>query len=440
MNDLKSIAQEIVQAALQAVDPFQLILKRCQVKEDVLWVNDQKWDLKTFERIWVLGAGKASAPMARALETLLGPRIAGGVVIVKYGHQQPTKIVKIVEAGHPLPDENTLKATQQLLQVARSATEKDLVIFLLSGGGSALLEYLPPEISLEDLQTVNRLLLGCGASIEEINTVRKHLSLIKGGQLAQEVFPATLLGLVLSDVIGDPLQSIASGPTAPDDTTFEDAWHIVRRYQLQNKLPQSVVKHLQRGLQNKINETPKANSPIFKKVHNIILGNNRLALQEAKQVAQKHGFNTLILTDRAQGEVAEISRLLAAIFEHALLFNEPLASPGCLLLGGEPTVKVKGQGLGGRNQELVLHLLKQLPPLTRPFYFCSIGTDGTDGPTDAAGAWIDHHTKQKVSQKKIDLDTYLQNNDSYHFFAQIEQLIKTGPTGTNVMDIMLFLF
>ena len=437
---LHTLAQKMYQAAIKAVDPFQLIMDHCAVHEQTLHIRDLTIDLTTIEKIYILGAGKASAPMAVAMEQLLGDRIADGVVIVKYGHAQATQKIKIREAGHPIPDANSLNATAELLEVAGKCGENDLVIFLLSGGGSALLEQLPPEINLGDLQELNRLLLACGANIEEINTVRKHISLVKGGQLAKRVYPARLISLILSDVIGDPLSGIASGPTAPDNTTFEQAWQILTKYGLVEQLPLSIKKYLQKGLTQQISETPKKDDLIFRRVTNLILGNNRLALKAARNVARKNGFNTIILTDQAQGEVSEISKLLSALFKSTVQYQEIVAAPGCLLIGGEPTVHLKGNGLGGRNQELTLHLLKQLKTLQSPFYFASIGTDGTDGPTDAAGAWIDRDTFFKTLEKKMEIEPYLANNDSYHFFEKLNQLIKTGPTGTNVMDMMIFLF
>ncbi|MHB2155576.1 glycerate kinase type-2 family protein [Calditrichota bacterium GD2] len=440
MENFNKVAEQMISAALQAVDPFNLIIEQCRLKDNELVIGRVKRDLTQYRHIYVLGAGKASAAMAQALEKLLGERISGGLVIVKCGHARPTQKIKILEAGHPLPDENTLEATNQLLQLARVAQKDDLVIFLLSGGGSALLEQLPDGITLKDLQELNQLLLGCGANIEEINAVRKHVSLVKGGQLAKQIFPAELVSLILSDVIGDPLAGIASGPTAPDDSTFEGAWNVVLKYGLSKKLPHSIRQRLEKGKGGQIPETPKANDSVFKKVSNIILGNNLLALKKAQETAQQSGFNALILTDRAQGEVAEISKLLAAIFERNFSEQELTRSPGCILLGGEPTVTLRGNGLGGRNQEMALQMLLHLQKVERPFYFCSVGTDGTDGPTDAAGAWIDHRSFQKARSKKLDIEAYLQKNDSYHFFAKLDQLIKTGPTGTNVMDIMILLF
>lgn len=440
MKKFKIIAEDMLKAALDAVNPTNLILKQCRLEHPMFRIRDLQLDLSQFTNIYVLGAGKASAHMAQALEQLMGSHISEGLVITKYGHRVPTQKIRILEAGHPVPDENTLSATEELLKIAEKSTGNDLIIFLLSGGGSALLEHLPPSISLGDLQLLNQLLLASGANIEEINAVRKHISLVKGGQLARLIAPAKLVSLIISDVVGNPLSSIASGPTTADETTFQDAWQVIEKYQLVEQLPESIKNHLKRGLAGQIPETPKTNEPMFKNVQNIILGSNLLALQESQKVAIKAGLHTVILTDRLQGEVSEISKLMAAIFESAMELQNLVQNPGCLLLGGEPTVKLKGDGLGGRNQELVLHMLKHLKKIKQPFYFASIGTDGTDGPTDAAGAWVDEQTWKLVTGKKLDTQSYLDHNDSYHFFEKIGQLIKTGPTGTNVMDIIIFIF
>ncbi|MCD6375454.1 MAG: glycerate kinase, partial [Caldisericaceae bacterium] len=434
------IAENMLRAALDAVNPTNLILKQCRLEHQMFRIQDLRLDLSQFSNIYVLGAGKASAHMAQALEQLMGPHISEGLIITKYGHRVPTKKIRVLEAGHPVPDKNSLNATGELLKIAEKSTANDLIIFLLSGGGSALLEHLPPSISLGDLQQLNQLLLASGANIEEINAVRKHISLVKGGQLARLIAPAKLVSLIISDVVGNPLSSIASGPTTADETTFQDAWQVIEKYQLVEQLPESIKNHLKRGLAEQISETPKTNEPMFKNVQNIILGSNLLALQKTQKVAIKAGLHTVILTDRLQGEVSEISKLMAAIFESAMELQNLVQNPGCLLLGGEPTVKLKGDGLGGRNQELVLHMLKHLKKIEHPFYFASIGTDGTDGPTDAAGAWIDEQTWKQVAEKKLDVQAYLEHNDSYHFFEKIGRLIKTGPTGTNVMDIMIFIF
>jgi len=430
----------MIGAALEAVDPYRLIKDQITVENDKLTVRDREVDLGKFKNIYVVGAGKASAPMAVALEELLLPKITDGVVVVKYGHSKKTKKIKIVEAGHPIPDKNSLLGTKKILELIDRAGQNDLVFVLLSGGGSALLEMLPGEIELNDLENLNNALLSSGASIDEINTVRKHVSLVKGGQLLSRTNSATVITLILSDVISDPLESIASGPTAPDPTTFSQALSILQKYDLLSKTAPSILNRIKQGIEGKIKETPDENDKIFRRAQNIILGNNLLALKKAREIAVQAGFKSLILTDRINGEVREIAKVLAAVFESSVKNKEPLGSPGCFLLGGEPTVTIKGAGLGGRNQEMVLAMLLYLKNVKQPFYFCSVGTDGTDGPTDAAGAWIDENSFRKTLELNLDPAAFLDENDSYHFFKQTNQHIKTGPTGTNVMDLMIFLF
>jgi glycerate-2-kinase len=436
---LATLAQKMLKAALKAVDPFQLITEQLRIENDRLLVHQQTFDLNRYRHIYVVGAGKASGQMALAIEKLLGPRIDDGLIVVKYGHGAPTQKIRILEAGHPVPDQNTLIGGEEILRLAEKAGEDDLVIVLLSGGGSALMEALPKPLTLDDLQKLNEILLGCGATIQEINAVRKHISRIKGGQLARAVAPATGLTFILSDVIGDPLDSIASGPTVPDPTTFKDAWQVLEHHQVLQHVPPRILRYLEHGLNQKINETPKQEQAFFKAIHNFILGNNLRALTRAAQVAKEHGVTPLILTDRLQGEVREIAQLLGGIFASSLQNGLPVASPGCLLLGGEPTVTLKGKGKGGRNQEMALAVLTALGRQSKPFYFCSVGTDGTDGPTEAAGAWIDESTWQKVEALNLSPETFLAHNDSYHFFKALDQLVITGPTGTNVMDLLLFL-
>jgi len=439
-TDFKTLAGQMIIKALQAVDPKALITKRLKRQGAQLTVAGRHFDLRRFEHIYVLGFGKAVAPMAAALEAILGSFLNGGVVVVKYGYQQPLKKIRLLEAGHPVPDQNTLQAAEQILALAEKAKANDLVFVLISGGGSALFEKLPESITLNDLARFNKLLLACGADIEEMNTLRKHISLVKGGQLSKYIAPATSFSLILSDVIGDPLQSIASGPTAADCTTFAQAWKILSKYHLMSKIPGSIFKWLEAGKQGKVPETPKPGHPLFKKVSNIILGNNHLALKQLEQKAGRAGFHAFILSDRLEGEARVLAGTLASVISSSLSGANSFYAPACLILGGEPTVTLKGKGKGGRNQELVLAVLLALGPVKQPFYFCSLGTDGTDGPTDAAGAWIDEQSYFKAELNGLDMQSYLENNDSYHFFKKMDQLLLTGPTRTNVMDIMFCLF
>jgi len=440
MNNFFELGKQIYTKAIAAVDPYNLILEHLKIQDQHMWIRGKKlYNLDKIENIYVIGMGKGTAPMAAAIEACLRDNIKKGAVIVKYGHTENLNIIDQYEAGHPVPDQNTLKFTEPLLEIAKEASENDLVIVLITGGGSALLESLPHPIGLEDLADTSRLLLGCGAAIQEINTIRKHISNVKGGRLAQHIWPAKALSLILSDVIGDPLESIASGPTSPDTTTFTHAMDIVQKYNLENTLPKTVFNHLNEGLNTKIEDTPKAGEALFKNITNVIIGNNQLALECVQGTAKENGFKPLIVTDQVQGEAREIAKMISGMIKSTDASGFPIEKPACLIFGGEPTVTIKGDGLGGRNQEIVLAMLDELKDFAGLFYFCSVGTDGTDGPTDAAGAWISNTTNEQVSIKKLKALDYLNNNDAYHFFEDIGQLIKTGPTRTNVMDLMFCL-
>lgn len=441
MGKLENLAKSMIESALKTVDPYYLILEQLKLRGNILQIrNEKEFDLTDFDQIYVIGAGKGTAPMALAVEELLGDKLTAGAINVKYGHGQDLNKIKLFEAGHPILDENTLSNTKEILQIIDQADENDLVIVLITGGGSALLELLPDGIGLNDLANLNQLLLSSGAAIEEINAIRKHLSLIKGGQLAKRIAPARTISLILSDVIGDPLESIASGPTAPDPTTFAQAIDIIAKYGLVDRIPVKIMDYLKNGLNNEIPETPDDQDAVFTLVRNYVIGNNALALNKLKQEAESNGYETVLLTDRVQGEAKEIAKLLAGIIKSGMQSSFPVTSPGCVLLGGEPTVTLSGSGKGGRNQEITLAMLQELKDCKSEFYFCSFGTDGTDGPTDAAGAWIDEKTINKVKNKNLSIVDYLKRNDSYHFFKQIDQLIITGPTRTNVMDLIFCLF
>ncbi len=440
MQKLMNDANIILQAAIDSVKPHRLIEKNVKIADDILIVNNRRFDLRDVAHIYVIGMGKASAVMANKLEDRLGNRITGGQVIVKYGHGEKCKRISIREAGHPVLDENGLRATEELLEIAQKAGENDLVICLISGGGSALFEKLPAGISLTDLRKTVEMLLACGASIEEINAVRKHLSEVKGGRLAKAIAPAKCLGVIISDVIGDPLDAIASGPTAPDTTTFADAWKVLKKYDLRTGLPESIIRHLQTGMQNPRHETIKPGDPVFKNVHHFILGNNFIALTAAEAAANAlRDYQTIILTGKMQGEAREAARVIAAIAEEVIASGRPLGRPACLIFGGETTVTLRGNGKGGRNQEFALAALLALSHLQENYLLLSCGTDGTDGPTDAAGAFASPKIWKIAKEKGVNPAEFLAENDAYHFFEQTGGLIKTGPTGTNVMDIGIVL-
>ena len=440
MNEqfLKTSAKNIFRYSLKAVDPFYAIKKRVKLVEDNLWVEGFPYRLKDKKRILVIGAGKASASMAQAVERILGPRIHKGVVVTKHGYVAPLRRIQLLEGGHPLPDKGGMEGTRRILKLISNLDQNDLVICLISGGGSALLVSPSPGISLKDTKELTDQLLRCGADIKEIDAIRKHISQVKGGRLAQMAHPAHVVTLILSDVIGSRLDSIASGPTAPDTTTFSDCLKIIQKYKLIDRIPPSILAHLKKGVQGKIEETPKQGSPIFKRVKNFIIGSNSLALEAAKQKADALGFNTAILSRPVSGDTTRAAVKHASLAERIQEKGDPISPPACLISGGETTVKIRGKGLGGRNQEFVLVGATKIAGLEN-VVMLSAGTDGTDGPTDAAGAICDGKTTRRALRKGLDPKQYLNNNDSYHFFQKLKDLLKTGPTNTNVMDIHLVL-
>jgi glycerate 2-kinase len=440
MNEqfLRSAARSIFRFSLKAVDPFYAIKKQVKLVEDNLWVKDNFYNLKEIKRILVIGAGKASAPMAQAVEKILGPRIHKGVVVTKHGYVVPLKRIQLVEGGHPLPDRGGIEGTKRILKLISNLRQNDLVICLVSGGGSSLFVSPSPGISLKDKKELTDQLLRCGANIQEINAIRKHISRVKGGRLAQLAYPAYVITLILSDVIGNKIDSIASGPTAPDTTTFSDCLRIIQKYKLKDKIPGSIYDHLKKGTQGKTEETPKSGDPIFKKVRNFIIGSNAQALEAAKQKAEDLCFNTVILSKPVSGDTTRAAVRHANLAKGVQEKGDPVSPPACLISGGETTVMVKGKGLGGRNQEFVLVGATKIAN-RRNVVMLSAGTDGTDGPTDAAGAICDGKTIKRALQKGLDPKQYLNNNDSYHFFQKLGDLLKTGPTNTNVMDIHLIL-
>ena len=386
----------------------------------------------------MVGAGKASGAMAHALEEILGDRITAGLVVVKNRYTTHTRKIKLVEADHPIPDERGLRAANEILALARDAGEGDLLIVLISGGGSALTPCPAPPITLEEKQVLTRLLSAAGVNINELNAVRKHCSLFKGGRLAQAAAPASVLSLILSDVIGDHLDVIASGPTAPDQTTFGSALAILDRFGLRAKAPRAVVEHLERGARGEIPETPKAGDPLFRRVENRVIGNNTLVVQAAVQAAEALGFNAHLLTRSLEGEAREVGKEFAKRAHEVSTSRKPVGPPGCLIAGGETTVTVRGSGLGGRCQEFALAAALALQGM-EDVVVLAAGTDGRDGPTDAAGAIADRETVARGERRNLDAHASLEGNDSYRFFSALGDLVTTGPTNTNLMDLYLLL-
>ncbi len=412
----RSHALRIFRAALRAADPVQAVLRHVRREGEVLIAGERRYDLSSFRNIYVIGAGKASTQMAVAVERLLGRRITAG--LINAPNAGKLRRIEINVAGHPIPDRRGVAGAKRIAQIAQQAGADDLVICLISGGASALLPLPAPGITLAQKQRITRSLLACGATIHEINCVRKHLSAIKGGKLARMAEPATLLTLVLSDVIGHHLGAIGSGPTVPDTTTIADARAICSKYAIEVEFPEDA-------------ETPKEFPGAV-----VTVGSNVLAVEAAAEEAKRLGYNTMILSTYIQGEAREVARVHAAIATEIYWRGRPVPTPACVISGGETTVTVRGKGLGGRNQEFALAAAMEIAGHSEEIVILSAGTDGADGPTDATGAIVDIGT---LYRGKGDPTKSLQNNDSYHFLEASGDLIKTGPTGTNVADIQLIL-
>ena len=430
----RALALRSLESALNAVNPKQIIKSKLLLKNLTLHVNGYSIDLKKFKNIYVIGGGKASGSMAEALEQVLGNSITKGLVNVPRSSKNKTDIIKLHEASHPIPDEAGVEGTRRMLKIAEQAKEDDLIICLISGGGSSLMPLPRGKISIADKKEITNALLKCGATINEINTVRKHISDFKGGWLAKKAYPATILNLILSDVVGDPLDFIASGPTVPDSTTFSDAIKVLKKYRLWSKAPASIRKVLSDGEKGLIPETPKANDEAFKRVYNVVVGNNRLASLTAQKYLKSEGLNTLLLTSTLEGEARHVGIMLASIVHEVSVSGNPVPKPAGIIAGGETTVTVTGKGLGGRNQEIALATVRNLKGMNG-VAVASLSTDGVDGPTDAAGAIADGKTLVRAAKMGLTPEEYLAENDSYHFFSKLGDLIFTGPTGTNVNDV-----
>ncbi|MFP4444815.1 MAG: glycerate kinase [Desulfosudaceae bacterium] len=438
LSRMNAHARDIFQAGLAAVEPGQRLREICRVRDNRLVTGDFSQDLDAIRNIHVIGAGKATAAMAEAMEEILGDRLSGGLITVKYGYTAPLKKIRLIEADHPLPDENGRRGAEEILSLAASAGPEDLVICLISGGGSALLPLPAGQLTLADKQKTMQILLACGASIHEINTIRKHLSAIKGGRLAAAVHPAALLCLVISDVVGDDLSTIASGPTVPDPSTFADCRAIIDKYDIGEQLPAAVTAHLQTNRRDAAGETPKPGDPVFTAARSLICAGNLDALLAAEQRARELGYQPLILSSRIEGETRAVARTHAAIATECLASGHPLAPPACILSGGETTVTIRGKGQGGRNQEFCLAVVEEIAG-AGDLVILSGGTDGTDGPTDAAGAVVDAATLTSAQRLGLDPAAYLADNDAYTFFEKTGHLLMTGPTNTNVMDLRIML-
>ena len=438
VENLRKAALGIFSAAVRAVDPAEAVHRHLSRDGWRLRIDRETVDLATIGEVVAVGCGKAAAPMAAAVEEILGDRVGRGVVVTKYGHIQPTRKIRIHEASHPVPDEAGIAGTQALLDLVRGLGPNDLVLVLISGGGSALTPAPVAGISLAEKQALTQALLACGADIREMNTLRKHISRFKGGQFARAAQPARVVALILSDIVGDPLDAIASGPTVPDPTTYADALGILDKYRIRGEVPAAVRKRLEAGARGEFPETPKPDDPLFARVSNLIVGSNIQALEAARSEARALGLTPMILSSSIEGETREIARMHAALAHEVRTSGNPLPPPACLISGGETTVTLRGSGKGGRNQEFVLAATLDVAGLPQTVIL-SAGTDGTDGPTDAAGAIADGDTCARALAAGLNPRKALDANDAYPFFEKLGDLILTGPTKTNVMDVRLVL-
>lgn len=422
---------------LQAVDPYLAIRAHARRRGSILSIDSERFDLRRYRRIVIAGAGKAALPMALAMEDMLGKYLETGLIVTKYGHGGRTRKIQVMEAGHPVPDQAGVEGTTRLLDLVHGLTRNDLLLVLISGGASALLPAPAAGISLKDKQDTTGLLLRSGATIQEMNAVRKHLSMLKGGQLAAAT-KARVVSVILSDVIGDDLGTIGSGPTAPDSTTYRDAIRILQSYRVWSRIPTSVRRHLTQGRRGVLSETPKPGASVFRRVTHHLIGNNRAAVETASAVCSSEGVTPLVLTTELTGEAKMAARWFGSLARQVILRGRPARRPCCLIAGGELTVTVQGKGTGGRAQEFALAAAKEIVGLPN-VYVAGFGTDGTDGPTDAAGAVVDGQTVTRASKRRLNLPRALSNNNAYPLLKSLKQLVITGPTGTNVNDLYLLL-
>lgn len=431
---------ELLDVGINAVLPRNIIPKLVRLENNSLIIRNLVFNLSQIRNIYVVGGGKASGAMAEELEQRLQSHITAGLVNIPEGTKEnyKTQIIQLNEAAHPIPSESGMIGARKIVELVKEVQENDLIIVLLSGGGSALLPLPVNSISLNEFKVLNQSLIKSGAPVQEINTVRKHCSQIAGGQLAKYGYPAKIITLILSDVIDGSMDSIASGPTVPDPTTYYQAIKILKNYRLWETLPQSIVQHLQKGLKKEIPETPKPPDKFFSKTHTIIIGDIKIACESIKQAASQKGIQSYIYSEALNGEARDVGReyLQYAKNWYSKMLNK-LSKPLLLIAGGETTVTVKGKGTGGRCQEMGLAMISEFENLPE-MVFAAMGTDGIDGFTDAAGIIIDRYSARLMKQKKLDHNKFLNNNDSFHFFDQLgDSLIYTGPTGTNVNDLML---
>lgn len=433
----RTMFKQLLLAGLDAADPETAIRRAVRVRNNRLRVGTREYDLSGFSRIVCIGAGKASGAMAGALERQLGSRVEGGLVVATDGHAEKTKRIQLLEARHPVPDRRSEQAARRIVRLLESLSKRDLVLMVLSGGASSLLAAPAVGLTLKEKQLTTRLLLRSGATIQEINTVRKHLSGIKGGRLAGATI-ATVITLILSDVPGDDPATIGSGPMAPDPSTFADAKRVLDAYGIRNRIPPAVRRHVDRGVRGRIPDTPKPGETLFSRVRHHVIGNNRAVIECMAKRARALGLRPLILTTTLFGEARDMGKLFGNLARGMRRSGNPVRPPACLLAGGELTVTVKGKGIGGRVQEFALAAAPSIDGLSRVFV-AGFGTDGIDGPTEAAGAIVDGRTISRAKQKGVSLEAALRENDSHGFFDRVGGHVVTGPTGTNVNDVYMIL-
>lgn len=433
---LRNDAKVIISEAIAAVNPYSCVMRAVKKEGERLIINSTCYDLSKYENVYVVAFGKASISMSKAIEEILEDYLTGGIAITKHGFGSALSRIMTYEAGHPIPDKNSIIAGEKIHDHLTGTGSKDLILFLISGGGSALVTYPRRGVSITDVVKLTDTLMRSGATIDELNTVRKHLCSIKGGGLSKMAYPSESISLILSDVVGDPVDVIASGPTVPDTSTFAEFNEIIVRYNI--PLSPAVSGLLEDGLEGIIEETPKYGASVFERTSHYLVGNNALALQEAKSKASGLGYNTMLLTSSIVGEAREVARVFAAIAREERLREDPLPLPACILAGGETTVTIKGSGNGGRCQEMALSFGIEVSGLEGILFF-PVGTDGNDGTTDSAGAFADGDTVQRGRDYQMDAHRELYNNNSYEFFKGTGDLFVTGPTGTNVMDIYILL-
>ena len=442
LAQMRRDARDLFMTGVHAVDAYTRTRQSMCVDGEKIIVSDTYgqevvMDLKRFKRILLTGFGKAAGSMAQATEDTLKERITDGVIIVAKGTPTSLEHSRLIEASHPLPDKNSIKGAGLLARLVRKANENDLILCLISGGGSALCTLPQGNITLDDLRTLTQQLLNCGASIEEINTIRKHISQIKGGQLARLAYPASIISLIISDVIGDRIDTIASGPFAPDTTTFKNTYEILKKYAITKSIPASILAHIEAGLKGAEPETPKPGDPVFRNATHMIIANNLSAMRAIEHKAQQIGYGTLMLTSKLRGDTREVARTFGAMI-NTLFHKTQCQATFCLIAGGEMTVRLTNKGRGGRNCDFGLALAPLIEGLEKTVVL-SAGTDGIDGSTDAAGVIIDGKTLPRIQNLGIDYREILLDHDSYSAFIQSGDLLVTGPTGTNVMDIQLVL-